>query len=202
MDFILYVDNYPREILFWEKDILDFFKQTSSMQNLSTLRELLEQKVILQRDFEDLRKNLELVKETAALESFRWIEESISDYLESAEDCMYLRRKEVDLEFFLHETIERWQVGWLEDDYEESAVQVIQKAFHHIEDFYGFDLPDKSNSRNISSAVHKGVEGYWWGRRCWESVELDINDMNPFYRSEMDLQELMEMLYWSCVENC
>lgn len=200
MDFILYVDNVPKEILYRENDILAFFKQTSSMQNLSTLWELLEQKVILQRDFEDLRKNLKVVKETAALASFRWVENSIIEHLETAEDFIYLKRKTVDLQLFLDDTIERWQEGWRAKEYEESAADLIKRTFQDIE-YHGFDVLDSDNSMTLAEVVCQEVVDYYGGI-CWDNVALTLNDMNPFHRSEIDLQELMEMLYWSCAENC
>ena len=47
----------------WEKDIIDFFGQTSSTQNLSTLWAFLEQKVILKKDFEEQHQIQEKIRE-------------------------------------------------------------------------------------------------------------------------------------------
>ena len=200
MDFILYVDNMPRGILYWEKDIIDFFRQTPLTQNLSTLWAFLEQKVILKKDFEDLQKNINIIKEAATLVSFRWIEDSLGDHLESAEDCIYLRRKTIDIRLFLETVIEQWQKGWQKGDYEESAVNVIKERFMDLES-HGFYINDDDNEVTLAEVVYQEVMDCWGGL-CWQDTELTLNDMNPFYRNKIDLKELVLIIYYCCMENC
>ena len=198
MDFILCVDNIPAAIFCREKDVFAFFKHTSLTENLSTLWELLEQKVILQRDFEALRKNVNVAKETAALASFHWVVDCLRDYLESAKDCIYLRPKTVDLRLFLQTAIERWQRGL--DEHEESAADVIREHFPDIED-HGFDLNNIDDPVFLANVVYEEVMDYWGGI-CWEGAELALNDMNPFYQNEIDLDELMSTICDHCMGKC
>lgn len=93
MDYIVYADNSPFTIL-QEKEILSLFRHPLFTEN--AFWNLLEQKVILRRDFEALKKNIDEVMRNSELMRFHWIADSVKMCLESAKDCIYLRQETVD----------------------------------------------------------------------------------------------------------
>ncbi len=188
MDYIVYADNSPFTIL-QEKEILFLFRHPLFTEN--TFWSLLEQKVILRRDFETLKKNIDEVMRNSELMRFHWIADSVKTCLESAKDCIYLRQKTVDLFDFLLTEIDRWKAK--DNTYDgDTAFDLIIGTFPDIEE-HGFDISDAENSLTLADCIHDEVFDYWGGI-CWQQSELALNDMNPIERSEMNLEELLTMM--------
>ena len=188
MDYIVYADNSPVTIL-GEKEVLSLFRHPMFTEN--TFWNLLEQKVILRKDFEALKKNIDEVMSSSELMRFHWIADSVKMCLESAKDCIFLRQKTVDLFDFLETAIARWKPKDNTHNWD-TFLDLIIEAFPDIEE-YGFGISDVENSLTLANCIYEEVVDYWGGI-CWEQSDLALNDMNPIERSEMNLEGLLTMM--------
>lgn len=196
---ILYVDDQPRAELIRQSDLTAFFMNPFINNKLYTIRNLFNQKVILQRNFDDLAKDINLIKHNVSLAQFHSLAKDLEYYLDSAEECIYLRPKTVDLDIFLSSTIDRWKAECGQDEYMEGATGLINRIFIDMES-HGFYFDDSENSLTIAESLKTEVIDYY-GSSCWYYAELLLNDMDLADRSKLDLAEIVDILYCSCQEN-
>lgn len=196
--FILYVDNYPKDLICWEDDILAFFREYNDESIVPCLYKLFEQKVVLPPDFDELKKEVELLTNSKPLPRFDPLLDSIGYFLPQAEECVYLREKRVDLQSLLVDLIDDWQEALQQDPDQPTADKVITTTFDEIED-HGFVVSSDSNFATLAEVLWTEVLDYWGGT-CWNAAELAVNDMNPAQREKLNLPELIDLMHWACIE--
>ncbi len=202
---ILYTDNIPRCIL-GKVDNFNVLLETLTHYNQEkdwttyTIKDLLSQKIITSKYFCNLKEEIDKLLELEEFSRFKWILEDVQYYLEYAEDCIYIKPLEIELEFLLGDLIDKHINNWKQnpDEYE-SVVKVISNHFDNLED-HGFLINDASNSMTITEVLRLEVIDYFGGI-CWEEAKMKINDLTSVEREKLTLDECIELIYCCCIEN-
>ncbi|TVM03917.1 MAG: hypothetical protein CV087_02550 [Candidatus Brocadia sp. WS118] len=202
---ILYTDNIPR-CIFREVDNFNVLLETLTHHNqkegwtIYTIKDMLNKKIITSKYFCNLKEEINKILELEEFSRFKWILEDVQYYLEDAEDCIYIKPLEIELESFLMKLINKHINNWKQnpDEYE-SVVKVISNRFDNLED-HGFLINDASNSMTITEVLRHEVIDYFGGT-CWEKAEMEINDLTSVEREKLTLDECIELIYCCCIEN-
>lgn len=204
MDYILYIDDYPVEMLCNERDIVSFLKGSSSVSGIEWVRQLMEQKIVIFDEVPDLLENLKDLRNLPDLNKYKWLADEIIDLIEDAEieRCVYIRKKEMDLRSFLEDEAWAWEKNYRENPQDEVSMAEVVKGYFDELEFHGLIIDDDSSSFTVVEMLWAEVLDYWGGI-CWYHAELCLNNTDEYpreQRKDLDFRDLVEMIYWACKE--
>ena len=196
---ILYVNNEPHSFIGNSAEIAGI-EQAAVKNHLYCLIDLVNQKCILADDdyfLKDIKKALK----SEDFSSFRTTLHNIESFLEKSEDWefLYLRTCEIDLRSFMENVIEKYQEKIKKSNGKIKSIRgIIESHFwHQSHNIVCAALSNDETSTNIAETLYFEVVEYY-SSYCWDHVEMEVNDLSPYYREQITFNELLEKLYWSC----
>ena len=196
---ILYVDNVPRSFIGSSTEMARM-EQVAVKHSLFSLIDLVNQKCILSDD-DCLQKDIKKALKLENFSPFRTTLHNIESFLEKSEDWefLYIRTCEIGLRSFMENVIEKYQEKIKKSNGKIKSIRCIIEShfWHQSHNIVCAALSNDETSTNIAEILYFEVVEYY-SSYCWDHVEMEINDLSPYYREQITFNELLEKLYWSC----
>jgi hypothetical protein len=170
------------------------FAEENDFYNLETL---FSKKCITMRDFADFQQDLKKALDCQDITGFSTILKDIQYFSNDAEDCIYIKTREIVLYDFMADLVDEYQEERKNDpDHYKGIGEIIERCFENLK-YYGPFNYDDLNSITIADILHSEVLEYY-GSTCWDRAELSINELRPSELKSMHFEQLVGILWSFC----
>lgn len=195
---VLFSDGEPVMIV-GEWDGIERIVGLAEQYGFEQLERLQAHMCVRKFNFSDLFLELDRAAKNDQARVFTSYLEEVKSAAEKAENCVCLRYCEHDLLDLFESVIGRYQEeGGKEPEGRYSIPRIIERFFTDF-DYHEFSVCHLDDPSTIANALRGEVVEYY-GADCWDQAEMEINQITPSKRMQLDFSDLVEILHGICLE--